>query len=174
MWNNLLAGAPAAWLLQDGDTLNILGVAEWDGHRWDTLANRLQPPSSSQNVCGAVNSFLRYEGQLYANGPFALQTETGYTFDFARWSEENSRWEGLECTFWSTTSIATAPMEPPQQTMYFTGYMDTLCSYPASCVFAYDGSAFSPSEPFEAWTGTDEDYVGFVFEYQDQFYMTAC
>ena len=48
-----------------------------------------------------------------------------------------------------------------------------MCGYPQSCVFAYDGSMFYPFEPFNAWQGSQGDYVGFVFRYQGMLYMTG-
>ncbi|MCB0774620.1 MAG: hypothetical protein KDB93_14740, partial [Flavobacteriales bacterium] len=62
----------------------------------------------------------------------------------------------------------------PQNTLYATGYMGSICGYPESCVFRYDGSAFHVWEPFnQIPQGLNDAYVGTIFDFQGKTYMTC-
>jgi len=175
VWDRLLTGSPAKWIIEWPDTLVIVGIAQWDGERWDTLPSRIQSAQGSvQNGCAAINRLFRYQGDLYANGDFSFITPQGVVnWDFGRWNETESQWEALECTSPFMNGVSQIPMVPPQDTLYFTGYYGSICSYPQSCVFAYDGSGFHPFPPFDAFPYYHGNYVGYVFRYLGQLYMTG-
>jgi hypothetical protein len=61
----------------------------------------------------------------------------------------------------------------PITTLYATGYMGSICGYPESCVFRYDGSAFHIWEPFQQMPDGNDNYVGTVFDFQGKTYMTC-
>jgi hypothetical protein len=61
----------------------------------------------------------------------------------------------------------------PQNTLYATGHMGSICGYPQSCVFRYDGSAFHVWEPFNQIPDGNDNYVGTVFDFQGKTYMTC-
>ncbi|MEZ4789597.1 MAG: hypothetical protein R2811_06220 [Flavobacteriales bacterium] len=69
--------------------------------------------------------------------------------------------------------MSTMMYVPPNDTMYFTGYMGSVCGFPESCVFSYDGDALEPFAPFGDLPGVEGDYVGFVFRFQGRLYMTG-
>lgn len=175
IWDRLLTGSPASWIINGPDTLTIAGVAQWDGAVWDTLPSRLQSVQGSpQNGCAPVYGLFRYREELYANGYFGFTTPSGeYNYAIARWDTVSDTWEALECLN-PNNGMLTMLHVPPTDTMYFTGYRSSICGYPESCVFEYDGAGFYPFEPYFAWPGIPEDdYVGYVFRFQGELYMTG-
>jgi hypothetical protein len=175
VWDRLLVGSNYKWMFVGNDTLVIAGVALWDGVAWDTLPARIEPVTNNvSNLSGTVWQFIRFEDDLYANGGFGFYTpEAEVNENFARWNNDSLRWEALECINPFMNGISWVSMIIPTDTMYLTGYRDSMCGYPESCVFKYDGNAFYPFEPFDSWPGLSGDYVGYVFWFQDQLYMTG-
>jgi hypothetical protein len=175
IWDSLLVGTPAKWLIDGSDTLVLAGIAVWNGVTWDSLPSRIQSINNGgTNNCAPVLEFMRYQEQLYANGYFGFYTSDSiFNEKFARWNNDSLRWEALECVHPFMNGIGMISMVPPADTLYFTGYRDSMCGYPESCVFKYDGNAFYPFDPFDAWPGLSGDYVGYVFWFQDQLYMTG-
>jgi hypothetical protein len=51
--------------------------------------------------------------------------------------------------------------------------MGSVCGYPQSCVFRYDGSAFHVWEPFNQIPDGNDNYVGTVFDFQGKTYMSC-
>ncbi|MBZ0206411.1 MAG: hypothetical protein K8H89_08805, partial [Flavobacteriales bacterium] len=93
---------------------------------------------------------------------------------FARLDESTMHWEALECTNPDIASgLVTLVPKEPQNTLYATGYTGSLCGYPESCVFRYDGSAFHIWEPFNQIPEGNDRYVGTVFDFQGKTYMTC-
>jgi len=176
VWDRLLVGSRAKWIIEGDDTLTIVGISQWDGSRWDSLPGRVQSDQgSTQNGCSPVNELFRYRGELYANGSFRFLTDDGVWNDaIAKWDDTDQKWEQLECLNPTIGGMYSMFHVPPNDTMYFTGYTGSVCGYPESCVFAYDGSAFYPFAPFDDWEGIpDSDYVGYVFRFHGTMYMTG-
>jgi len=174
--DRLLVGSPTKWIIEGNDTLTIVGISQWDGARWDTLPGRVQSDQgSTQNGCSPVNNLIRYRGKLYANGSFRFLTDDGVWNDaIAKWDDTEQKWKELECLNPTIGGMYSMFHVPPNDTMYFTGYTGSVCGYPESCVFAYDGSAFYPFAPFGDWVGIPgSEYVGFVFRFQGTLYMTG-
>ena len=174
VWDALLIGGSVKWIIDGSDTLDIQGAAIWTGTAWDTLPARLGICSGG-NVCSPIWEFMRYKGDLYVNGAFGFYTASGEANEgIARWDTLVSEWEALECLNPSNGGMLTMMYLPPSDTMYFTGYRGSVCGYPESCVFEYDGNGFYPFEPFDSWPGLPEDdYVGYVFRFQGDLYMTG-
>ncbi|MBP6313777.1 MAG: hypothetical protein KA408_16005 [Flavobacteriales bacterium] len=61
----------------------------------------------------------------------------------------------------------------PQANLYATGFTSTICGYPQSCIFRYDGSAFHIWAPFNEVQDYNNNYVGIVFDYQGYTYVTG-
>ncbi len=171
--NRLLAGGTFMWILNTNDTVLGIGQAAWNGVRWDSIATRIQPISGN-NSTNQTHWFLRFGGRLYACGFFGFQDTDGtWNNNLARLDEPNQRWGNLGCIVPFMTSISTLVPKEPQNTLYATGYMGSLCGYPQSCVFRYDGSAFHVWEPFNQIPEGNENYVGTVFDFQGKTYMTC-
>jgi hypothetical protein len=79
----------------------------------------------------------------------------------------------LECTNPLESGLLTLVPKDPQNTLYATGYMGSICGYPESCVFRYDGSAFHVWEPFNQIPYDADNYVGTVFNFQGKTYMSC-
>ncbi len=172
--DRLLAGGTFMWILNANDTVLGMGQAAWNGARWDSIATRIQPISGN-NSTDQTHWFLRFEGRLYACGFFGFQnSDSTWTNYLARLDEDNQHWEGLGCNVPFITSISTLVPKSPQNTLYATGYMGSICGYPESCVFRYDGSAFHVWEPFnQIPQGLNDAYVGTIFDFQGKTYMTC-
>jgi len=81
------------------------------------------------------------------------------------------RWEPLECDFFGGIDQLAGVA---QDTLYFTGTMDVFCdSFPESCVVGYDGQAFHHYAPFDDLPYYSGNYIGHVFHFQGQDYMTG-
>jgi hypothetical protein len=166
--NRLLAGGPFIWIYNEEDTVLGMGQAAWDGSRWDSLANRIAPAE------GQTYWFSRYQGRLYSCGSYGFETPNGmWNRSLARLDELTGKWEALECVNPMVGGMSTLVPKEPQNTLYATGYSHSLCGYPESCVFRYDGSAFHIWEPFNQIPEGNDRYVGTVFDFQGNTYMTC-
>lgn len=172
--NRLLAGGTFMWIMNENDSVLGMGQAAWDGTRWDSVATRIQPISGN-NSTNQTHWFLRFEGRLYACGFFGFQNSDGtWNNNMARLNEVNHHWENLGCNYQFMTGLTTLVPKEPQTTLYATGYMGSICGFPESCVFRYDGSAFHVWEPFNLIPqGLNDAYVGTVFDFQGKTYMTC-
>ncbi|MCC6839613.1 MAG: hypothetical protein IT230_05580 [Flavobacteriales bacterium] len=171
--NSLLAGGTFMWIMNENDTVLGMGQAAWDGTRWDSVATRIQPISGN-NSTNQTHWFLRFEGRLYACGFFGFQNSDGtWNNNLARLDEVNQHWENLGCNYQFMTGLTTLVPKQPQTTLYATGYMGSICGYPESCVFRYDGSAFHVWEPFNLIPDGNDNYVGTIFDFQGKTYMTC-
>lgn len=171
--DRLLAGGTFNYIMNESDTVLGVGQAAWDGTRWDSLATLVEsiggPFDASQTYW-----FLRFQENLYACGGFVFLTDNKEVNEgLARLNENTQRWEALECINPSMSGILTLVPKEPQGTLYATGYTGTLCGYPLSCVFRYDGQAFHIWEPFEQIPQAQGNYVGLVFDFQGYTYMTG-
>ncbi|MBL7983146.1 MAG: T9SS type A sorting domain-containing protein [Flavobacteriales bacterium] len=169
----LLAGGTFMWITNENDTVLGMGQAAWNGSRWDSLAHRIQPISGN-NSAQPTHWFLRYGGDLYACGSFSFLTDEGlWNRRFARLNMDEQRWEALECTHLTTSGLQTLVPKEPQTTLYATGFKGTVCNYPESCVFRYDGQAFYTWEPFELIPSNPDNYIGHVFDFLGHTYITG-
>jgi hypothetical protein len=170
--DKLIIGGRYVRIVQQGDSTDLMGVATWDGVIYDSLASRLQTIVNGQNIVGPIQRFLRYNGELYVCGGFGLMyPDSTFINSVARLNENTMRWEPLECDFlggiFQLADVA-------QNTLYFTGDMDMFCdSFPESCVVGYDGASFYPYTPFADLPYYYGNYVGYVFHFQGQDYMTG-
>jgi len=166
--DRLLAGGPFLKIMNDVDTILAYGQAAWDGHEWDSIAHRIAPAE------GQTFLFLRFQGKLYSCGGYIFLTPDGEAnASFARLNEETQYWEALECINADFGGMLTLVPKVPDTTLYATGYTGSICGYPLSCVFRYDGSAFHIWEPFNQIPADNDNYVGYVFNYQGMTYMTG-
>jgi len=172
--NKLLAGGTFRHILNTTDTVLAYGQAAWNGTRWDSLATRVQPDGGGELV-QQTYWFLRFQNRLYSCGGFGFFDSSGQVNrGLARLDETTHQWEALECLNPNFGGMETLEPRDPQNTLYATGYMGTVCGYPQSCVFRYDGSAFHIWEPFnQIPQGLNDAYVGTVFDFQGKTYMTC-
>ncbi len=171
--DRLFAGGTYRGLISGNDTLDAMAIATWNGVRWDTLAHNLVECNGA-NGCPPVWEFMRYQNRLFVNGAFPFYDENNVLqVGFAELDEQNMHWKGLGCDNAFTNGIATMVPVPPQDTAYLTGYDGTLCGLDTSNVFAFDGTTITPFAPFVDLHSSDEDYVGLVFKFRGQLYMTG-
>lgn len=171
--DRLLAGGTFLHIMNELDTVQGFGQAAWNGTRWDSLATRVQEYLGSE-IADQTYWFLRFEGSLYACGGFILPSNDGiYNRYIARLNGQTNQWEDLGCNNPSDGGMQTLVPKIPDTTMYATGFYGSVCGYPESCVFRYDGSAFHIWEPFDQIPYESGNYVGFVFSYKGYTYMTG-
>lgn len=166
----LLAGGTFETILNATDAVLANGIAAWDGLRWDSLGNRISP-SVAQTYW-----FLRYEDELYACGNWGFQVQPGdVNWGLARYEESSSSWMPLACLNENISGGVNqlVPKEPQSGSIYATGWGGTLCGFPAACVYRYDGSAFYEWEPWALIPPDNDNYVGYVFQFQGMTYMTG-
>lgn len=172
--DRLLAGGTFMWIMNENDTVLSVGRAAWNGNRWDSIAQRIQPTLGNSST-NQTYWFLRFNGTLYSCGAynFPISDSIGNS-SFAKLNEVTNAWEPLECINPVYGGMLTLVPKEPQTTLYATGYMGSICGYPESCVFRYDGSAFHVWEPFNLIPqGLNDAYVGTVFDFQGKTYMTC-
>lgn len=171
--DRLLAGGTFLYMYNPEDTVLGVGQSAWNGTRWDSLAHRIQfigGPGSAQQTYW----YLRFGGELYACGGFSFQNQNGdWNSYLAKLNEDSRRWEDLGCLNSNLGGIQTLVPEKPQDQMFATGYSGELCGYPESCVYRYDGTNFHEWPPFQQIPYDGGNYVGLIFEFQDNMYMTG-
>lgn len=168
--NRLLVGGTFTRMINTTDTVLCLGVGQWNGERWDSLATRINYWNGGG--ISQTHWFFRYKSDLYAVGNFGFYDTDGvWIEDFARFVPDEQRWEGLECLNPSFDGMDVLGWRDPQDTLYATGFKGSICGYPESCVFTYDGNAFAPWPPFDLIPPDPNNYIGFVFKFQAYTYM---
>lgn len=172
--NRLLAGGTFQRIMNESDTVLGAGQAAWDGIRWDSIANRIQPITSNVS-CDQTFWFLRFQGDLYSCGTYTFWSSGGQpNTSFARLNESTETWDALECPNPALSLLnQLVPKEPQGNSIYATGFANDLCGYPQACVYRYDGSAFYEWEPWALIPFDSDNYVGYVFEFQGMTYMTG-
>lgn len=171
--DRLLAGGTFRRIMNENDTVLGMGQAVWNGYRWDSLATRVQPNSGGELVQQTF-WFLRFDSDLYACGGFSiLSHDSVWSRAFARLDEQLQKWEALECTNSNLSGLSTLVPKLPGANLYATGWMGSLCGYPESCVFRYDGNAFHTWEPFNQIPQDNGNYVGLIFDFQGMTYLTG-
>src|SRR5690606_31799806 len=129
----------------------------------DSLAHPVQPHPGTF-LTDPTHWFLRFQGELYACGFISFIDAQGNGNNaLARLNEQTQRWEALECTNPMASGIGALVRKVPQgSNLYATGdWPGSLCGYPESCVFRYDGEAFHIWEPFQQIPQDNGNYVGY-------------
>lgn len=174
--DKLLSGGTFRYIINESDTLECFGQAAWNGVRWDSIAQRIQPEAGGDGV-GQTFWYLRFQGELYACGNFPLEYEPdSFTRGHARLNESELKWEALECVNPAMSGLLQLVMKNTDATsIYATGFAESLCGYPEACVFRYDGSAFHEWEPWALIPDAPDngDYVAYVFDFQGYTYMNG-
>ena len=167
----LLVGATDERVYVPGDTLYPAGISRWDGATWSSFPDTLQ---DCNGVCQGIFSFSQRPGSLVVSGGFNWQDTNGlYQAYFAEWIYAEQRWRGIGCYESVSNGIQFIVPTPVNDTLFFTAYPGSMCGLPESTVFAYDGESFHSFPPMSALPGDDADYVGFVFRYLGQWYLTG-
>lgn len=171
--DRLFIGGTFVYVMNENDTVLGIGQAAWNGQRWDSLATRIQPLSG--NVCLQTYWYLRFQDRLYACGSFSLADGIlPWNNSLARLNEGDLRWERLECVNPNESGLANlVPKEPGSTSAYVTGLRGSLCGYPESCVFRYDGSAFHEWAPWSLIPEAPSNWTRFVFEFRGMTYLTG-
>jgi hypothetical protein len=65
------------------------------------------------------------------------------------------------------------PVDPVGSSIYLTGASTSICGYPQSTVFRYDGSAFHVWEPWNLIPASTSNWARFVFEFRGYTYLTG-
>ncbi len=170
--DRLIASGTFQYIRNEDDTVLGLGIAAWNGQRWDSLAHRIQ--RFNGNIASQVFWLTRFQGDLYVCGVQAIETAPDvFTTSFGRLNPATQRWEALECTNPGNSGLITLVPRQPGANLYATGFRTSLCGYPESCVYRYDGSAFHEWPPFDEIPIYDNNYVGVVFEFRGMTYMAG-
>ena len=172
--NKLLVGGSFPYALNGSDSVTIVGIGAWDGWQWDSLATRVQPwDGPPSNVCANTHSFQRINGTLYANGGWGFPTpDSTWNRRIARLNEDSSRWEALECPNPLVGGMMHL-LRVAGDTSFITGWQGTICGEAPSCVFSYANGTIQRWAPFDDWPEHSSNYVGYVFPFQGQYYMTG-
>lgn len=134
----LIAGGEYKWTT---DSLVVNGVARWDGINWDSLAqNSIQPIGI--NIAAGTEQFLRFKGDLYAQGLWGSDFEPTYPYSVGRLDTILNEWIPLPC---GIGSPGIRYMSVIGDTMFLTGNFDTLCGNPLSLIYGFDGTNIFPS-----------------------------
>lgn len=172
-FDKLIVGGSFRRVVNGTDSIDVMGIAAWDGQRWDSLASRIQTVEFDwQEWVGPVLRFMRYQGQLYANGYISmLLPDSGYLTAVGRLNEATMLWEPLECDFFDGISFMNSIV---YDTLYFTGGMTQFCdTFPETCVVQFDGEHFRPFTPFYTLPYHSDNISMRLFSYQNQIYMTG-
>ena len=167
--NRLLAGGTFETILNDNDAVLANGIAAWNGERWDSLGNRIAPS------IGQTYWFLRFQGNLYACGGWGFLSSGGdVNWGLAKYEMGDEAWVELACANGNLTGpYQLVPKEPQGSSIYATGLGGTLCGFPQACIYRYDGTAFHEWEPWALIPPDNDNYVGYVFDFQGMTYMTG-
>jgi len=156
--DRLIIGGTFGYMSNVTDTVLCIGMAQWDGARWDSLGLRVQSST------GQTHWYFRYRDDLYAVGHWG----------FRRLVEDDLHWVELECeNNPSSGGMEVLGWRDPQDTLYATGHAGNLCGYPESCVFAYDGQSFYPWPPVAELPEHPNNYVGIIFKFRGCTYMSG-
>ena len=170
--DRLLAGGPFTYFYNDNDTVIANGQVAWNGVVWDSVAHRIQ--DGVQFGSQQTHWFLRFQGALYACGGFVFPIgPNDFNNSIAKLNESTQSWEDLGCLNSYMDGMNTLVPKEPTNTLYATGHTGSICGYPQSCVFRYDGSAFYSWEPYDEVPYHPNNSVGTVFDYQGMTYMTG-
>jgi hypothetical protein len=170
-FDKLIVGGSFRRVVNGTDSVDVMGIAAWDGQQWDSLAARIQTVEFDWQVwVGPLLRFMRYQGQLYANGYISmLLPDSTYLSGVGRLNEVTMQWEPFECDFFGGISYMTTVLD---DTMYFTGGMTQFCdTFPETCVVQFDGEHFRPFEPYYSLPYYSGNIANLMFDYNGQRYM---
>lgn len=166
--DRLLGAGPWPEIYNENDTVQAMGIAAWNGERWDSLGHRISEGEAQ------THHFVRYNGQLYASGNWLyLDEENIVNTGIARYDTGDARWENLGCANPQFSYLATITLISDGSGVYFTGHSGDPCSLPAANVFTYDGSDYASWPPYQQIPQHPSNYVGYVFDFQGMSYMTG-
>lgn len=172
--NHLLVGGSFPYAQNGLDSVTVVGIAAWDGTEWDSLAMRVYPwDGPPSNICSPTFSFQRIDGELYANGAWIFPDTAGtLNQTIAIFKEDSLRWEALEC---SNPPIGGMQhlLHVAGDTSFITGYPGSMCGEAPTCAFSYYNGTIERWSPFDVWPEHSSNYVGYVFPFQGQYYMTG-
>jgi len=169
--DRLIVGGSYRRVMNGPESIDVMGIAAWDGERWDSLATRIQSVNEDwQEWVGPLLRFKRYRGQLYANGMFSnLLPDSTYFNAVGRLNEVTMQWEPLECEFIGGVQFMNSIVN---DTLYMTGGMTQFCdTFPETCVVQYDGEHFQPFTPYYALPYHSGNVANLLFRYNGQVYM---
>lgn len=174
--SRLLAGGSFTQIMNANDTVLALGIAGWDGERWDTIAHRINHWEGSFSV-NPINWFVPFEGRLFAVGSFSGfdPIDQRGVYNWAWLDTVQQRWKSVtECQLNINNSLTVLGPREPADLLYATGFRDTLCGPEEGQVFTYDGSTFNKWMPFdEIPYSASTTYTGLVFTFQGKTYVTG-
>jgi len=174
--DRLLAGGRFTHMMNVQDTVLALGIAGWNGERWDTIAHRINFWEESFGV-NPVNWFVRFDGDLFAVGSFSGfdPIDQRWVYNWARLDTAQQRWKAVtDCQLNINNSLRILGPREPADLLYATGFRDTLCGPEEGQVFTYDGSSFTKWVPFdEIPYNASTTYTGPVFTFQGKTYVTG-
>lgn len=136
--NGLIAGGEYKWTT---DSLVVNGIARWDGSSWDSVAqNSIQPIGI--NVAVGTEQFLRFKGNIYAQGLWGSDFEPTFPYSVAKLDTSLNLWTPLPC---GIGSPGIRYMSAIGDTLFLTGNFDTLCANPISMIYGFDGNSVFPT-----------------------------
>jgi hypothetical protein len=166
--DRMLGAGPWPDIYNENDTVQAMGIAAWDGARWDSLGHRISEGEAQ------THHFLRYDGMLYASGNWLyLNEEDIVNTGIARYNESTMHWDDLGCVNPQYSGLGTMTLRADGSGFYFTGHSGDPCGLPTANVFTYDGSVYASWPPFQQIPEYPTSYVGFVFDFQGMSYMTG-
>jgi hypothetical protein len=167
----LICGGSFNKIMNDEDTVLVIGTAKWNGESWDSLGHRMTPLSGNftHNAW-----FLRFNGELLTFGyrPI-IDIEGTVSVGLGRFDPSILRWEPFGCINPSLSGITNLVPKEPLGSLYATGFKGGLCGHPERCVFTYQDGTFQPWLPFDQIPDYHNNYVAFVFEFQGKTYVTG-
>lgn len=166
--DRLLGAGPWRYIYNTTDTVEAMGIAAWNGSRWDSLGHRMESGAMQ------THQFFRYQGTLYASGNWGLLCTSGeWNTGFARYNEATRRWGDLGCVNPTTSHLDVLSQRSGGLGFYTTGYAGDPCGLPTSCAFTYDGETYAEWPPFQQIPYHQGNYAGYVFEFRGKTYMTG-
>lgn len=163
--NGLIAGGNYKWTAVDSIVVN--GVARWDGSNWDSVAqNSIQPVGI--NVASLTEKFVRFKGDLYAQGLWGDDFEPTYPYSVGKLDTLANKWNPLPC---GIGSPGIRCMSIVGDTMFLTGNSDTLCSNPSSLIYGYDGVNVFPTTLSNSLPIDPSNAIHQMFKYNGILYM---
>ena len=168
----LLCGGTFLRIMNDEDTVLVVGTAQWNGTRWDSLGHRMSPIYG--NGVDQLAWFLRFNNDLLAcsNRPINDGGEV-VSVGLSRFNATTERWERLGCVNPVLSGIITLVPKEPTGALYATGHKGDLCGHPERCVFILQNDDWEPWAPFDQIPDYHNNYVGFVFDFQGMTYVTG-
>jgi len=166
--NGLLVGGDFVWT--EGDSLVVNSMAVWNGIKWDSVAQMIQPIFGA--LAPGIEKFYRYKGDLYATGLFRYGlTDPTYPSVIAKLDTIAKKWNPVSCIMNGYGMIHSG--FEIDDTIYVTGLEDTLCGNAPTMVYKHDGTNFFPSNIAATLPNYINNSISSLFEYQGILYLTG-